>query len=118
MEGKDQLWVPAPPSFAIGSRLTDFSSLRLASHLYSEHLLHQDHYLDWLMKSLEDSDLDSIPIWLLVLQIHRQELLEHRQRGRRLAGAVLGHLHKVSGLKLGLNQVRSPNKLLGKLTYE
>lgn len=101
MEGKDQLWVLALPTFAIRQWLIEFPSLRLAEHLYSEHLLDQDHYLDWLIRSIEASDLDSIPIWLLVQQNHQQELLQHRQRGRRLAGAVLGQLHNVSALNLG-----------------
>ena len=72
------------------------SSLRLASHLYSERLLDRDHYLNWLINSLECSDLESVPTWLLVQQIHQQELLQQRRRGRRLASAVLEHILKVS----------------------
>ncbi|KAL2042917.1 hypothetical protein N7G274_003975 [Stereocaulon virgatum] len=66
--------------------------LRLASHLYSEHLLDREQYLSWLIDSLCDSDLDSLPIWLLLMQIHQQEVLQHRQRGRRLAEGILEHL--------------------------
>ncbi len=83
----------------------------MAEHLYSEHLLDQDHYLDWLIRSIEASDLDSIPIWLLVQQIHQQELLQYRQRGRRLARAVSGQLYRVSALNL------RPNRNLNILTY-
>lgn len=71
-------------------------SLRLVTHLYSEHLLDQDHYLDWLIASFQDSDLDALPIWLLVMQIHQQDFYQYRQRGRRLAEALLQHIDKVS----------------------
>lgn len=71
------------------------NSLRLITHLYTEHLLDQDHYLDWLIASFRDSDLDTLPIWLLVTRIHQQDILQHRQRGRRLAEALLKHLDKV-----------------------
>ncbi|CAD6589132.1 MAG: RNA polymerase II mediator complex subunit [Alectoria sarmentosa] len=68
--------------------------LRLITHLYSEHLLDQDHYLDWLIASFRDGDLDALPVWLLVMQIHHPDILQHRQRGRRLAEAILKHLDK------------------------
>ncbi|KAF6237053.1 hypothetical protein HO173_004932 [Letharia columbiana] len=70
--------------------------LRLITHLYSEHLLDRDHYLDWLIVSFRDSDLDALPMWLLVMQIHQQDILQHRQRGRRLAEALSKHLDKAS----------------------
>ena len=73
--------------------------LRLASHLSSEHLLDQDHYLSWVLSSLQNCELDNLPIWLLVMQIHRDELLEQRQRGRRLVEALLEQLHKVCGVR-------------------
>lgn len=70
-------------------------SLRLASHLYSEHLLDRGQYLDWVIASTRDSDLDSLPLWLLVTQIHQQEIIQHSQQGRRLTEAMLEHLYKV-----------------------
>lgn len=76
--------------------LTRTNSLCLVSHLYSLHLLDQDHYLDWLIISFRDSDLEAVPMWLLVIQIHQQDIDHHRQRGRRLAEALLKHLDKVS----------------------
>jgi len=71
--------------------------LRLASHLSSDHLLDPDHYLDWILSSLQNCDLDILPIWMLVMQIHRQELLGQRQRGKRLVEALVGQLYKVCG---------------------
>lgn len=76
--------------------LTSIISLRLITHLYSEHLLDQDHYLDWLIASFRDSDLDILPIWLLVVQIHQEDIFQHRRRGRRLAEALLKHLDEVN----------------------
>ena len=86
----------APSSMSPSLVLITSISLHLITHLYSEHLLDRDHYLDWLITSFRDSDLDALPIWLLVLQIHQQDILQHRQRGRRLAEALLRNLHKVS----------------------
>ena len=82
-------------------------SLHLASHLYSEHLLDQDHYHDWLMTSLQNSDLDNLPIWLQVVQTHRQEIIQHRRRGKRLAEATLDHIQMVSWLH---NSIDIPSK--------
>ena len=69
--------------------------LRLSSHLFSEHLMDQDHYVDWMITSLHNSDSNSVPIWLLVTQIHWKEILQYRRRGRRLAEALLEQLRRV-----------------------
>ena len=86
----------AQSSLSPSLTLTRKPSLRLITHLYSEHLLDQDYYLDWLIASFRDSNLDALPMWLLVVQIHRQDVIQHRQRGRRLAEALLEHLDRVS----------------------
>lgn len=72
-----------------------FQRLRLSSQLFSEHLMDQDHYIDWMIASLHNSDLDNVPIWLLITQIHWKEILQHRRRGRRLAEALLEQLQRV-----------------------
>ena len=77
------------------SALIRIISVRLVTHLYSEHLLDQDHYLDWVVASFRDSDLDALPMWLFVMQIHQQDVHQPRQRGRRLAEALLKHIDKV-----------------------
>lgn len=66
-------------------------AVRLASHLYSDHLLDQDHYLDWLLTSLDASSLERLPVSLLLVQIYWQDLVASRRRGRRLAEALLTH---------------------------
>ncbi len=68
--------------------------LRLSSYLFTEHLLDRDHYLDWLITSTVEVDLDSLPIWLLLLNIHLQDLMSSRQRGRRITDSLLEHLHQ------------------------
>ena len=70
-------------------------SLRLVTHLYSERLLNQDQYLEWIVSSLQSCDLDSILLWLRVVQIYWKEILCYRQRGKCLAEAVLVQLSKV-----------------------
>ena len=55
----------------------------------------QDHYLDWMISALYSSDLNTVPIWLLVTQIHWKEILQYRRRGRRLAEALLEQLQRV-----------------------
>lgn len=70
-------------------------SLRLVTYLYSERLLNQDQYLEWVTSSLRNCDLDSIPVWLHIAQINWKEILRYRQRGKHLTEAVLVQLSKV-----------------------
>lgn len=55
----------------------------------------QDHYVDWIITSLHNSDLSSLPIWLLITQMHWEEILQYRRRGRRLAETLLEHFRRV-----------------------
>jgi mediator of RNA polymerase II transcription subunit 12, fungi type len=77
-----------------GSILTGHS-VRLSTHLYSEHLLDRDQYLDLYMSSLEGSNLEKLPAWLLMLDIYSTELLQSRRTAKRLVEALLGILKKV-----------------------
>ncbi|KAL2758442.1 hypothetical protein ACRALDRAFT_2040624 [Sodiomyces alcalophilus JCM 7366] len=70
-------------------------AIRLATHLYAEHLLDQDHYMDWLVSGLENSNHARLPMWILITQIHWKDLLHLRKYGRRLATALLSHLHTI-----------------------
>lgn len=58
----------------------------------------QDHYVDWMITSLHNSDSNSVPVWLLVTQMHWKEILQYRRRGRRLAEALLEQLRRVCAL--------------------
>jgi hypothetical protein len=71
-------------------------SVRLATYLYSEHLLDSEHYMDWLSTSLESCPLAKAPIWILITQILWPELLKYRKYGRRLVAALCSHLQGVS----------------------
>lgn len=65
------------------------SRLRLATHLYAEHLLDREHYMEWLVSGLETCSQAKLPMWLLVTQIYWKDLLRLRKYGRRLVVALL-----------------------------
>ncbi|ORY67302.1 transcription mediator subunit Med12 [Pseudomassariella vexata] len=66
-------------------------AIRLATHLYAEHLLDRDHYMDWLVSGLENSNQARLPMWILTIRIYWRDLLRSRRTGRRLVTAILGH---------------------------
>ena len=72
------------------------SSLQLVTHIYSEHLLDEDQFFDWMLTSFMSSETDRLPIWLLIAQLFWKDVWRYRHRGRRLAEAMLNHLHAVS----------------------
>ena len=82
------------------------SSLRLASHLCAGSLVDQEHFFEWIVVSIHSSDLDNVPIWLLIVQIHWKDVVAFRRRGQRLAEALLSVLDKVS--TVGLVRCISP----------
>ncbi|KAH7304963.1 hypothetical protein B0I35DRAFT_146295 [Stachybotrys elegans] len=70
-------------------------AIRLATNLYSEHLLDRDHYLDWVITGLETSNQGRLPMWILIAQIYWDDLLHQRKHGRRLPAALLYHLDTI-----------------------
>ncbi|KAI0476160.1 transcription mediator subunit Med12 [Xylariaceae sp. FL0804] len=66
-------------------------AIRLATHLYAEHLLERDHYMDWLVSGLENSNHAKLPMWLLIVQIYWKDVLKLRRHGRRLVTAIVAH---------------------------
>ncbi|KAI1188147.1 transcription mediator subunit Med12 [Nemania serpens] len=66
-------------------------AIRLATHLYAEHLLDRDHYIEWLIGGLESSNEARLPMWLLLVQIYWRDMLKLRRHGRRLVTAMLNH---------------------------
>ncbi|GAP87217.1 putative transcription mediator subunit Med12 [Rosellinia necatrix] len=66
-------------------------AIRLAAHLYAEHLLDRDHYMEWLIINLESSSEAKLPMWLLLIQIYWKDMLKLRRHGRRLVTAMLNH---------------------------
>ncbi|KAI9733366.1 MAG: RNA polymerase II mediator complex subunit [Cirrosporium novae-zelandiae] len=67
-------------------------TLKLATHLYFEHLVDQDHYLEWLLVSFERSSDDKLPVWLLLLRIYWKELSGYRKYNRSLSEILLQKL--------------------------
>ncbi|KAF2105834.1 hypothetical protein BDV96DRAFT_607939 [Lophiotrema nucula] len=70
-------------------------AIQLATHLYKEHLLEGDHFLDWLLKCLETCVPERLFIWLLLVSVHWTDLSTFRRRGKRLADALLAHVEKL-----------------------
>jgi mediator of RNA polymerase II transcription subunit 12 len=69
--------------------------IRLAAHFHAEYLLDREHYMDWLVSSLENSQQAKLPMWLLTTQIYWKDLLKYRKYGRRLAAALMNQLAEV-----------------------
>lgn len=76
--------------------LRHFYSIKLATYFWAEHLLDRDHYMDWLLTSLETTQQDALPTWVLITQIYYRDLLKYRKHGRRLSSALLEHMSQVS----------------------
>ncbi|MCJ1396273.1 RNA polymerase II mediator complex subunit [Xylographa bjoerkii] len=75
--------------------------LQLVKHIYSEHLLNQEHFLDWAITSFQDSDLNLLPSWFLILQDHIDDITRQLPLGRRLVEALLEQLYKISNFNIG-----------------
>lgn len=91
-----------------GAALLIIYSIRLATHLYAEHLIDRDHYMDWLVTGLENSNQAKLPMWLLIIQIYWKDLLRLRRHGRRLVSAILSH-HSSVGIPCVCNIYKAPN---------
>ena len=72
--------------------------LRLVSFIHAEHLLDRDEYYKWMIGHLATNDLDDLPLWLLIMKTHREDILRCREHGILLASALL----------LQLNHARKP----------
>jgi mediator of RNA polymerase II transcription subunit 12, fungi type len=87
-------------------------ALSLAVRLYSESLLDRDHYLDWIVKSISAANIDRVPVWLLMVHLHKADLIRHRKRGRILVESLLEMLRIVT--EPGLATLET---LVGKLKH-
>lgn len=72
-------------------------ALQLATHLYKEHLLDDDHFLDWIVNGLDTCPSERLFIWLLVASVSHYwaDITCCRRRGKRLAESLLNQLEKV-----------------------
>ncbi|THW65223.1 hypothetical protein D6D19_09354 [Aureobasidium pullulans] len=78
-------------------------AVRLGTHFYAEHLLDEEHYMDWILTSLKQSSSERLPVWILLTQIYWKHLISHRKRGHRLAEALLSHAKSLSSTPYGIN---------------
>ncbi|KAL8772033.1 MAG: hypothetical protein Q9209_002698 [Squamulea sp. 1 TL-2023] len=69
--------------------------LRLATHLFAERLLDKDHYFDWLLNAINQVDLETLPVYLLIIRSHLKDFGQSRRYGRRLAESLLEQLQRV-----------------------
>ncbi|KAK0655862.1 hypothetical protein B0T16DRAFT_315206 [Cercophora newfieldiana] len=70
-------------------------AIRLATHLYAEHLIDREHYMEWLVQGLENSDQSKLPMWMLLTEIYWKDLLRVRKYGRRLVTTLIRHYHEI-----------------------
>lgn len=72
-------------------------ALQLATYLYKEHLLEDDHFLDWILNGLETSPSERLFIWVLIVLVSHYwtDIVSCRRRGKRLAESLLNYLSKV-----------------------
>ncbi|KAL8985557.1 MAG: hypothetical protein Q9205_000758 [Flavoplaca limonia] len=47
--------------------------LQLATHLFAECLLDRDHYFDWLLSTISQIDLETLPLYLVIITSHLRE---------------------------------------------
>ena len=70
--------------------------LQLVAHIYSDYLVDQEHFLDWIITSTQEAENDTLPIWLLIVQMYWKDIPLYRRRGRRLAIALSEQLYRIS----------------------
>ncbi|KAK2783012.1 RNA polymerase II mediator complex subunit [Emmonsiellopsis sp. PD_33] len=71
-------------------------AMRLSGRLFIEHLIEQDHFLDWFLTSLDAASFDSLPVWLLMTGIYWKHLVRYRKRGKRFAECLLEKLRQAT----------------------
>ncbi|KAF1830169.1 hypothetical protein BDW02DRAFT_114138 [Decorospora gaudefroyi] len=76
-------------------------ALQLATHLYKEHLLDDDHFLDWIVNGLDTCPSERLFVWLLVVSISHywSGIACCRRRGKRLAESLCNQLEKIYRLE-------------------
>ncbi|TKA69974.1 hypothetical protein B0A55_08064 [Friedmanniomyces simplex] len=80
-------------------------AVKLATALYAEKLLDTDHYLDWIVSSFHEANIDRLPMWIIMVQIHWKDIVGFLRRGRRLAESILERLHLIAGGSQNVNAV-------------
>ena len=84
--------------------------LELVSHIYYEHLLERDSFLDWLCNATRSSAIDALPIWLLIVKMYLADLTACRRQGQELALALSAQYRSICS--------HGPVAVLANLRYE
>ncbi|PGH09502.1 hypothetical protein GX51_00607 [Blastomyces parvus] len=71
-------------------------SIRLSARLFLEHLIEQDHFLEWFLTSFENSSVENLPVWLLMVGVYWENIVRYRKRGKRLAECLLEKLRQAA----------------------
>lgn len=69
--------------------------IRLAAHFHAECLLDREHYIDWILSSLETTSQAKLPMWLLIAQMYWEDILKYRRFGRRFTTVLLNRFSEV-----------------------
>ncbi|SMR64665.1 unnamed protein product [Zymoseptoria tritici ST99CH_3D1] len=78
-------------------------AVKLATSFYTERLLERDHYLDWIVSSFAEASMETLPTWLIMVQLYWKDILAFGRRGRQLAEAALENLHQISMRKTSIH---------------
>jgi len=70
-------------------------AVRLVTSFYTERILDRDHFLDWVASAFARTDLDRLPIWIVLIQLYWRDLIAFARRGRKLAVSILEKLQLV-----------------------
>ncbi|TKA23920.1 hypothetical protein B0A50_06425 [Salinomyces thailandicus] len=70
-------------------------AIKLAAGFYAEHLLDAEHYLDWIVASFHGASMETLPIWIAIVQLHWEDVVRFTRRGRRLVNTILMRLHNI-----------------------
>ncbi|KAL8626267.1 hypothetical protein Q9189_008050 [Teloschistes chrysophthalmus] len=69
--------------------------LQLAGHLLAENLLDREHYLDWLLNAVGHSEPEKLPVYLLLISSHLEDISRSRLFGQRLVDLLLAQLYTI-----------------------
>jgi mediator of RNA polymerase II transcription subunit 12 len=71
-------------------------AVKLATSFFTERLLERDHYMDWVVSSFAGAKTETLPIWIVMIQLYWKDITAFGRRGRQLAEAALENLHQIS----------------------
>ncbi|KAF2021724.1 hypothetical protein BU24DRAFT_457677 [Aaosphaeria arxii CBS 175.79] len=74
-------------------------AMELTTQLYKDHLLENEHYIDWILKNLETCPPERLFLWLLLATTYWPDLTGPRRRGKRLAVSLLAYAEKLYQLE-------------------